>query len=274
MKAFFKPINNGKKLSILPIGIFLFFIVTIMASCKIVQPSFYFRNYKTDTLLKATTLIKQELKIKRGDILSITISSLNPTEDNVFNAPIHSSSATATETSHTGYKVDNTGYILIHKVGKILVEDITRSELKLILEKQLQPFYKEPIVTINFSNHFITILGVVGIARKISLPEDQINIFEALASSNDIVKEAKYSNLLLIREVDAGTKQIKQINLEDYSIFSSPYFNLMPNDILVVKPDEEKMVKQEKLTKVQQLASYSLQAVGLALIVYQAFFRK
>ena len=272
MTALFNTIINGTKTPILSIGVFVFFILTLFSSCKTTQPSFYFRNFKSDTTLKATTLTKQELKIKQDDILSITISSLNPLEDNVFNAPAHNTSSS--ETNYIGYKVDKSGYIFIHKIGKILVEGNTRSELKINLEKQLQPFYKEPIVTINFSNHFITILGNVGAARKINLPEDQINIFEALATSSDIVKDAKYSNLLLIREVESGAKQIKQINLEDYSIFTSSYFNLLPNDILIVKPDEDKIVKLEKLAKTQQIASFSLQAVGLALIVYQAFFRK
>lgn len=272
MNAFFNLINSSKKAPIFLLGVFVFFIVTLFSSCKVAQPSFYFRNYKNDTLLKATSIIKQELKIKQGDILNITISSLNPLEDNVFNAPIQNNTST-TETKYTGYKVDNTGHIFVHKVGKILVEGSTRAEIKLNLEKQLQPFYKEPIITINFSNHFVTILGIVGSAKKINLPEDQINIFEALATSNDIVKDAKYSNIMLIREVESGAKQIKQINLEDYSIFTSAYFNLLPNDIVVVKPNEEKILKQEKLAKAQQYASFSMQLLSVSLIVYQAFFR-
>ena len=58
----------------------------MIVSCKVTQPSSYFKNPKKDTALAESVTSDFELKIMNGDRLSIAVSSLSTVEDALFNS--------------------------------------------------------------------------------------------------------------------------------------------------------------------------------------------
>ena len=58
----------------------------LFSSCKVTQQSAYFKTLQKDTTLKNFVTNTFELKIIKGDRLSINVSSMSPTEDAFFNA--------------------------------------------------------------------------------------------------------------------------------------------------------------------------------------------
>lgn len=249
----------------LTIGIsFTFFL----CSCSTIKPSSYLlKNLPRDTTINNLTLKDIEVKIQKSDILSISVSSLNPEEDIIFNAPGE------TKSLSTGYQVSAEGYIFIHKVGRVLVEGITRKELKANLEKALQLYFKDPIITVNFENHRITLLGESGSGKVLNMPTEKISIFEALGSAVSSQIETKYSDVVIVRE-NGNTKEIKHLNLEDHSIFTSPWYYLQPNDVIILAPDKQKVDFEQKRLLNQQITTFVFQGISLALIIYSYFFKR
>jgi polysaccharide biosynthesis/export protein len=238
----------------------------LFSSCKVTQQSAYFKTLQKDTTLKNFVTNDFELKIIKGDRLSINVSSMSPTEDAFFNAVTSVGAGAGSATSIGGYSVQQDGTVLLHRLGAYKVEGFTRRELSKKIETSLLPYMKDPIVQVNFLNHKITLLGEVNTPQVLNLPEEQISIIDALVLSGDVTPNAKRNNITIIRE-DGNEKQVKHINLEDHSIFSSPWYYVKPNDIILVGADTEKYVKAEKRQKLQNTLSLVASGVSLAIII-------
>jgi protein involved in polysaccharide export with SLBB domain len=116
---------------------FLFILcVLMMVSCKVTQSSSYFKNLKKDTTLAGSVTSDFELKIMKGDRLSIAASSLSTAEDALFNSAgsvgVGGSSAKA-----GGYVVQEDGTVLLHRPGTVQAAGTTRKELSRKLEERL-----------------------------------------------------------------------------------------------------------------------------------------
>ena len=193
------------------------------------------------------------------------VSSLNKEEDVLYNS---------ISVAASGYEVDNYGEIHVHHLGKVNVLGLTRKQLKIKLEKELDPYLKDPVIIVSFANHHVTIMGSVGNPKIFPMPNEKISIIDALANSGSVVPFTNLSNVIIIRDSSDDKKQIRQVNLEDNSVFNSDFFYLKPNDVVVVKPDEKELLKQQKRTDYQQISTILLQAVTISLIIYTTFFRK
>ena len=238
--------------------------ILLFSSCKVTKPSAYFTNLKKDTTLRGIVTPDFELKIRKGDRLLIKVSSLSSVEDALFNSASTSSSVETAGTTSGGFVVQQDGTILLHRLGIMQVMGFTRRELSTKLQEKLLDYMKEPIVQVNFLNHKITVLGEVGSARVLALPEEPLSLIDALVLSGDVTAKAKRTNITIIRE-EGTDKKVKHINLEDNSIFSSPWYYVHPNDIILVSADTDKFVKEENRRKLQ--TTLSLVASGISLLI-------
>ena len=237
-------------------------IAVNFSSCTAIKTSTYFKNMNRDTVLTVPNLHIDELKIQKGDILNLSVSSLNKDEDALYN------------TIGGGYEVNNSGEIHVHHLGKIIVEGLTRKQLKAKLEEDLKPYLRDPVVVVGFANHHITILGSIGNPQILALPAEKISILDVLAMSGTVIATTSVSDVIIIRDSSSDKKQIRHINLEDHSVFNSDFFYLQPNDVVVVRPDEKIILEEMKRQRYQQVSSIVLQSITIALIIYQTFFRK
>ena len=263
MKNIDRCVTSGK-INFLPSVILFAFAVLFIVSCKVTKPASYFTNLQKDTTLKGFITADFELKIIKGDRLSINASSLSTVEDALFNsAGVSAGSATAGTTAG-GYTVQQDGTVLLHRLGHTTAAGLTRKELSKQLENKLLAYMKEPIVQVNFLNHKVTVLGEVATPQVLAMPEEQLSLLDVLVLSGDVTANAKRSNITIIRE-EGTEKKVKHVNLEDNSIFSSPWYYVKPNDIILVSADTERFVKEENRRKLQ--TTLSLVASGISLLI-------
>ena len=246
-------------------------IGSAFSSCTTTKNSYYFKTVPRDTTIKTTVNPVAESKIKKNDLLAIGISSLNREEDATYNAASAAgATSTGTTASGSGYLVDANGNIQLHKLGVMNVEGMTRRELKDKIQKDIQPYLKDPVVTVRYLNHNITLLGEVTKPSVLPMPEERLSLLEALASSGDISQSGRRDNILIIRETSNG-KQLKRINLENHSIFNSEWYYLQPDDVVYVEPND-KRIKEENRNKRLQTVSLALSGISLALIILNRIF--
>jgi polysaccharide export outer membrane protein len=237
----------------------------LFTSCKVYRPAYYFKDIIRDTVIKGFVNNELELKIQNNDQLAISIASLSVQEDGLFNNRLGLSDA------KNAFQVNQEGCIYLHKLGKLSVAGLTRKELKAMLELSLLPYLKDPIATINFSNHRITVLGE-GNSQVVEIPSEQISLLEVMAKAGGANNNAQLNNVMIIRESN-NSKQVKHLNLEDPSIFTSPWYYLQPNDIVVIKPNESKATAEQRRTNNHLVYTTILSSVTFAFLMIDRIFR-
>lgn len=210
-----------------------------------------------------------EAIIQKNDILSITITSLNADASIVFNTGtnhiMNSSASNGSIIQSGGYLVNADGFIQLPMLGNITAYGLTKRELRdRIAETTLsQRLLVDPVVTIRHINYEVTVIGEVGRPTVINVPNERISILKALGLAGDITVYGKRDNVLIVREAN-GQKTIKRIDLNAQSLLSSPYYYLMPNDIVYVEPNKNKLAS---VSRGRQLLPAILSGLSVAVIV-------
>jgi polysaccharide export outer membrane protein len=226
---------NGLVCTALVAGIFF-------SSCANTKKVVYLNNI-SDTEI-STAVDNLEPVIQKSDLLSITVSSPNATASQPFNTTVTVSTQTVgyTSTQASGYLVDPDGYIDMPMLGRIKAAGLTKKELKENISKSLidGKYLLFPVVSVRYLNFKITVLGEVARPMVINVPDERINILEALGFAGDMTVYAKRNNVALIRE-EKGIRIVKRLDLNSGNLLASPYYYLKPNDIIYVEPNKAKV---------------------------------
>jgi polysaccharide export outer membrane protein len=199
-----------------------------------------------DTTIQAAVKFP-ELKIQKNDLLSIFVYSdaLDKVKaDALYNLPASANSATA------GFLVDVNGDIEYPGIGKIHAEGMTKLQLADLIKSKLgteDGTLKNPSVIIRWLNYKITLLGEVNREGLVNLPGEKVNILEAIGLAGGITPYGKKETVRVYREID-GNREIGTIDLTSKDVFSSPYYNLVQNDIILVEPNKSKVRPEDQLT--------------------------
>lgn len=219
-------------------------IVLVSASCTNTRKATYFSGQQTGSFQPPAM---PKPIIQNNDLLSITVSSLNPEASAVFNQPggatnNSNTQPTATTTPANGYLVDGEGYIQFPFLGTVKAAGITKDELKDKLTKALvdKKLLVDPIITVRFLNFKVTVLGEVAHPTVVTVPSESITLLEALGLAGDLTIYAQRDNVLVIRDED-GKKVTHRLNLNSTELFSSPYYYLKSNDVVYVEPNKAKV---------------------------------
>jgi len=216
----------------------------ICTSCVNTKAVTYFNNI-SDTVLSSPTAGLEPV-IQKGDLLSISVSSLSPEVTTIFNAAntpaITSSMSSNTLSQAVGYLVSQKGDIDFPMLGSIEVVGLTKEELKDMIANKLaeKKLLFNPIVTVRYLNFHVTVLGEVNKPGVITIPNEQVTLLEAIGIAGDLTIYGKRNNIMLIRKED-GKKVVQRIDMNSESLLTSPYYYLKTNDVIYVEPNKNKV---------------------------------
>lgn len=239
-----------------------------ISSCTTTRHYAYLKSLEKDTTVSRYINAEGESKIQPGDQLSITLSSLSPAEDEQFNK----AAAKAGAAEMNGFAVDAEGYVQFHRLGRVKVAGLTRSQLEDQLEQSLTGYMKEPIAHVHYLNHKVTVIGAVGNPVVLNMPEEHLNIFEVLVKAGDIKESGMKNRVMIIRE-EANDKKVKQVDLENHQIFNSSWYYIKPNDIVLVPEDVKQKTDAEKRQRLQTTLSLVASGISLIVIIADRIFR-
>ena len=221
--------------------------VVLLASCKTPKNVAYIQNSDYIDYTKSEYLY--DARIMPKDILTITISTVNPAASEPFNLvvrnPLNSSGNNISYSNGAlqTYLVDNNGCIDFPVVGTLQVGGLTKAMCEKLIHDKIKRYMnaeENPIVTVRMSNYKISVLGEVNRPGMFTVSNEKINIFEALAKAGDLSIYGVRDRVKLIRENAKGRKEIHTVNLNDADIVNSPYYYLQQNDVLYVEPNSVK----------------------------------
>ena len=217
---------------IIAIGVF-FIIVTSCGSVKMAQLTMF------DTLQNKTTLLDSlpVLVIQPDDILSIQVSSRNPETVRAFqiNHDFTGASGERALGIQEGYRVDEKGLIYLPFLGEVQAAKKTISTLREEITDSLVKFVPDVSVQIRFVSFRVTLLGEVNRPNTYIIPNERLNLLEAIGMAGDFTPYAIRDSVLLIRQ-RTNERQFVRINTQSEQVFTSPFFYLSPNDIIYVAP--------------------------------------
>lgn len=219
--------------------------IILAAACS---PNTYKQiNYLQDIDSEVSLDMKenQGILIQPQDQLSIVVSSRNPELAAPLNKPVASYQAGSEITSTgggyqriLGYTVDNNGDINFPVLGTIHAAGLNRWELQEAIQNKIKKegIILDPIVTVEFMNFKISVMGEVNSPGTYNVTGDKITLFGALSLARDLTIYGRRDNVTVIREQN-GKRNIYKLDLRDSDIFSSPAYYLQQNDVVYVYPN-------------------------------------
>jgi polysaccharide biosynthesis/export protein len=221
-------------------GFSLILTLTVISSCTSGKNLRYFPGIQ-DGAIQSNTPFPESV-IQKSDILSITVSDLNPDAAVIFTSTNAGGAAASGGGAPIGYLVNTEGNIQFPMIGSIKAEGLTKNQLKDKIAKTLvdKKILLDPIISIRFINFRVTVLGEVNHPTVVTVPNEKISLLEALGLAGDMTIYAKRNNVLVIREAN-DQKIIKRLDLNSEELFTSPYYYLQSNDIVYVEPNKAKV---------------------------------
>ena len=226
----------------------------LMSSCVTRKQLTYFNNVDSTYAAEVNEVYEPIVDpwVQVGSVLTITVSALDMEAVAPYNLPTAifstpGSSSIGTTQSLQSYLVEESGEIDFPMLGKVHVAGLRRTEVKAKMEELLSSQLKDPLVNVNVINQLVTVLGEVKNPGKYAIVNGRLTLPELLASAGDLTPFGKRNNILLTREKD-GKLEFVRINLNDGEIFKSPYFFLMPNDVVYVSPNSVRAINSQNVS--------------------------
>lgn len=232
------------------ISFFLISGLVLFTSCRTPKDVTYFQDISENVITPSSP---GQIKIEPNDKVWIMVKTMDPNVSALFNlvtttdrvSDINSLSSGAgslrTPTASTGvasYTVSPEGLIDFPVLGQLNVKGMTRSELAAFIKGEIigRDLAKEPVVTVEFVNMGVSILGEVARPGLYDINQDRINILEAIAMAGDLTIQGKRENVALIRETEDGvrTYRVDMTNFKELS--ESPAYYLKQGDIIYIEP--------------------------------------
>lgn len=258
--------------------LFLSAVVAIMTlySCATPKDITYFQDFEQG--MSMTVQNPLEIKLRPDDRITIKVSTRDNILSNLFSL---NSSSTITNNQITGnntgnnnnnreseYTIDAQGFIHFPVLGKVYVQGMNRQEIadnleKMLLEKNL---VKDPIVTVDFANLYVIVLGDVGNGR-VQIDRDKFSILDALSKCGDLSITGKRQNVKVIRD-SYGKKTVYEVNLcSAHDLYASPVYYLQQNDVIYVEPNDKKKRNATEIgnSMMQPTFWFSLFSFGVAI---------
>ena len=231
----------------------LAFFVAVMAmsfcSCNSSKDVLYFQDLKAGESV-AMAAIPVPVTVRPDDKISIVVNSRDPQLMALFNLPrVNKQMSTVGQASSTnvsngqdvmGYTVDSHGEIDFPVLGKIKVEGKTREEIGAYIKNELitKNLVKDPVVTVEFMNLCVSVLGEVNSPGRYGIDRDKTTIIDALSMAGDLTINGNRNNVTVLRQ-DGDVQRVYAIDLTSgRDIYSSPAYYLQQNDVIYVEPNE------------------------------------
>ena len=247
-------------------------IVLSFVACSSQKKIAYFANVTSASAdaINSSFSKAHESRICSNDMLSIVVNGLDPLAVAPFNLPLVSYATPGSDQLYAAptlqsYLVDVNGNVNFPVVGPIKLAGLTKSQAIKHIKEELTPYLKNAIVTIQFLNYKVTVLGEVAKPGQYAISNERVTVLDALGLAGDMTIFGKRENVLITRE-NNGRLEFVRLNLNSDDVFKSPYYYLQQNDVVYVEPNKVKAISSENVNTGLYLSTVSTLASALTVI--------
>ncbi len=228
-------------------------IISAITSCSAPKNIAYFQDAGNSQIID----IAQQgyaFTVQPHDKLSILVTSKDPSLVNIFNLHVFSSQMAQAGSFNGGdlkeynigtsegishYTVSAEGTIDFPQLGILKIEGMTRNELAAFIKGEImgRNLVKDPIVTVEFLNTGVSVLGEVNKPGRFDLNTDVLTLPEAIALAGDLSIQGQRENVMVMRR-NGDKIETFRVNLTDTkSLTQSPAFYLHQGDVVYIEPN-------------------------------------
>lgn len=240
---------NNMKLKYL--SIIFIAAAALLSSCSAKKDVIYFQDLQSGH--EISQALSSQLKVQPGDKLSIVVTTTDSRLNTLFNLHVPQVITTTENTLNEAsmassgdrvsiYTVNQKGTIQFPTLGTINIGGKTREQVSELIRREIisRDLAKNPVVSVEFLNLGVTVLGEVSRAGRVSLDREDFTILDAIAACGDLTIYGKRENVKVLRE-ENGAERVYEINLTDgRSVLNSPVYYLQPKDVIYVEPNATK----------------------------------
>ena len=214
-------------------------LALLVASCASKKEMLYFNQ---SLPVPQDSFHWSEIYIQPNDILSVKITTDVPELALAYNiAPSQQNNIQGVSAQLQGYLVANDGTINIPVLGVQQLKGLTLDQAEKQIQKALieKGFLKNPVVICRLLNAKFTILGEVKAPGTYAFYENSLTLLQALGYSGDLTING-IRKITIIR-TENGKQTYGTIDLTKSDWFTSPYYFVKPNDVIIVDPNTAKI---------------------------------
>ena len=255
----------------------IIFSLVTLTSCRSIKDFIFLKDAANGEIIKSIPVQTFDHNLKNGDILYVSIKSMNPEVNMLFNpeANMVTTSGASDVSKFTtpsgaylyGYEIDGDGNIKLPMLGKLQVSGIPISQVESVVQKKADEFLKDAIVKVKLLNYKVTVLGEVRNPGDYYNYNNSITILQAIALANGNTDYATIKKVMVIRPLSEGNKSYL-LDLTSKDIYLSDGYYLQPNDYVIVHPDKNKFWAVNG-----QAISLTLSSISILLLTYGVFFK-
>lgn len=246
-----KTEHLGRKLQKM---LLLFVAAAWFVSCSTPKDVTYFQD--AEALNGMAVQAEKQFRLQPEDKINIVVNSSNPMLEKQFTlttlntnyvlgasvTPKTTTNSSAGNGQMIAYTVDEQGTIDFPILGKISVLGKTRQEVAQYIQDRLiaRELVSDPIVTVEYVNLGVNVLGEVNKAGHIDINKDHFTIIDALSRAGDLTINGNRQRVLVTRQVD-GENQVYTVDLTNMqTLLNSPVYYLQQNDLVYVSPTDKR----------------------------------
>lgn len=216
-----------------------------LTACHTPQHIVYFQDVTpADSVVRITQ--PEPIRLRPSDQLSIVVSCQDYRLTDLFNLTVPykrvGTSGSGSNNSNGQvalYTVDSEGNIDFPVLGTLHVEGMTREEITRYVHDEIvsRDLAKDPVVTVEYANLSVTVLGEVSHPGRYSIDKDRVTVLEVLSQAGDLSIQGKRDRVWVYRE-EAGQRRAYQLDLcSATQVAASPAYYLQQNDQIYVEPN-------------------------------------
>jgi polysaccharide export outer membrane protein len=250
--------------------VLLAFAILLLSSCvtnkKVVfmqKDDVNVKDLPKDSIMREYDLPSFDYKIQPNDILGVRFESLTPNEFDFFSATRVQGNLASGAGLLYGELVDDNGDINYPVVGKVHVAGLTIFEAQEMLQTLAEQYLESPVVKVRLLNYRITFLGEVNGEGIVTLPNNRVNLMEAIGHAGGFTELADRKNVKLVRQ-QGGKTEVIYLDLLDEDLMTSPYYYVHQNDIVIVPPLRQRPYRRYFGTNLGLFVS----SLSLLLLIY------
>lgn len=260
----------------------LFLTCVGLSSCSTPKNVAYFQD--AEYLNGMGVAAEQQFTLRPEDKINIIVNSSNPMLEQQFTLAASTSNRTlgATVTPKTmasgasginsmviAYTVDEQGTINFPILGKISVIGKTRKQVAEYIQDRLiaRELVDDPIVTVEYVNMGINVLGEVNRPGHIDINRDHFTIIDAITYAGDLTINGNRKNVMVTRQID-GVNKVYFLDLTNMqSVLQSPAYNLQQNDLVYVSLNNKRKRESKAVANTFNTPGFWMSATSLLMTV-------
>jgi polysaccharide export outer membrane protein len=227
---------------------FLVILICLYSSCRSSKELIYLKDADPQHFIKNLSVHNIEHVLRTGDILYVSIKSVNPDVNLLFNPESNMETNTyGTYQKYVtpggaylyGFEIDAQGYIKLPLLGTVHVAGVTQAEAENIIQRTADKSLNDATVKVKLLNFKVTVLGEVKEPGIYYNYNNTMTVIDAIAMANGNTDFATIHKVMVVRPKPEGNMPY-MLDLSSKDSYTSEAFYIHPNDYVFVQPDKHK----------------------------------